>query len=69
MRYQAQVHQLSIPVPSGTLTADDMEAVIARFERAYEDRYGKGAGYSESGFELVTTRVDAYGETTKPGDS
>ena len=44
MRYQAQVHQLSIPVPSGTLTADDMEAVIARFERTYEDRYGKGAG-------------------------
>ncbi|MFB9807014.1 hydantoinase/oxoprolinase family protein [Haladaptatus pallidirubidus] len=66
MRYQAQVHQLSIPLPNGTLTAEDMEAVIARFERTYEDRYGKGAGYSESGFELVTTRVDAYGETTKP---
>lgn len=66
MRYQAQVHQLSVPVPSGDLTEADMEAVIEDFEQIYEERYGKGAGYSESGFELVTTRCDAYGATTKP---
>ena len=66
MRYQAQVHQLSVPVPDGDLSETDMEAVIDRFEEIYEERYGKGAGYSESGFELVTTRCDAYGTTTKP---
>lgn len=66
MRYQAQVHQLSVPVPSGELTEDDLEGVIAEFETLYEERYGEGAGYSESGFELVTTRCDAYSTTTKP---
>lgn len=66
LRYQAQVHQLSVPVPNGTLDEDDMDEVIDRFERAYEDRYGEGAGYSESGFELVTIRCDGYGETVKP---
>jgi len=66
MRYQAQVHQLSVPVPNGDLDDEDMEDVIAEFERLYEERYGEGAGYSESGFELVTTRCDAYGTTTKP---
>jgi len=38
-----------------------MQTVIDRFERAYEDRYGEGAGYIESGFELVTFRCDGYG--------
>lgn len=66
MRYQAQVHQLSVPVPGGELSEADMNAVVNEFESIYEERYGKGAGYSESGFELVTTRCDAYGATTKP---
>jgi N-methylhydantoinase A len=66
MRYQAQVHQLSVPVPNGDLTESDMDGVIENFEQIYEERYGEGAGYSESGFELVTTRCDAYGATTKP---
>jgi len=69
VRYQAQVHQLSVPVPAGALTGEDMQTVVDRFERQYEERYGEGAGYSESGFELVTTRCDAYGETTKPSRS
>lgn len=43
-----------------------MNEVIARFEQKYEDLYGEGAGASETGFELVTLRVDGYGSTTKP---
>lgn len=66
LRYKAQVHQLSVPVPDGDLTAEDIHYVTDAFETKYEERYGKGAGYSESGFELVTTRCDAYGATTKP---
>ena len=66
LRYQAQVHQLSVPVPSGDLDDDDLRAIIDRFEQAYEGRYGEGAGYSESGFELVTVRCDGYGRTVKP---
>lgn len=66
LRYQAQVHQVSVPVPNGRLDEQDMEEVIKRFERKYEDLYGEGAGYTESGFEMVTVRCDVSGQTTKP---
>jgi N-methylhydantoinase A len=66
LRYQAQVHQVSVPVPSGRLDESDMNDLITRFERRYEDLYGEEAGYSESGFEMVTIRCDVRGQTTKP---
>jgi N-methylhydantoinase A len=66
LRYQAQVHQVSVPVPDGRLDESDMDDLVAEFERRYEDLYGEGAGYSESGFEMVTIRCDVRGETTKP---
>lgn len=66
LRYGAQVHQIPVPVPNGTLDEDDMDDMIDRFERKYEELYGEGAGAHESGFELVAVRVDGYGHTTKP---
>ncbi|MFB1062658.1 hydantoinase/oxoprolinase family protein [Natrinema sp. H-ect4] len=66
LRYQAQVHQVSVPVPNGRLDESDMDTVVNRFERKYEDLYGEGAGYTESGFEMVTIRCDVSGRTTKP---
>ncbi|MFB6172891.1 MAG: hydantoinase/oxoprolinase family protein [Haloarculaceae archaeon] len=66
LRYQAQVHQVSVPVPNGRLDQDDVDDLIRRFEQKYETLYGEGAGYSESGFEMVTIRCDVRGETTKP---
>lgn len=66
LRYGAQVHQLPVPMPSGPFDEADIEAMITRFERKYEELYGEGAGASESGFELVAVRVDGYGRTTKP---
>lgn len=66
LRYGAQVHQLPVPMPGGTFDQDDIDDMIARFERKYEELYGEGAGASESGFELVAVRVDGYGQTTKP---
>ena len=64
--YGLQVHEVTVPVPGGTLTDDDLNEVIATFERKYEELYGEGAGASETGFELVTIRCDGYGPTTKP---
>jgi N-methylhydantoinase A len=66
LRYGAQVHQIPVPMPGGTLDRDDIDDMIARFEAKYEELYGEGAGASESGFELVAVRVDGYGRTTKP---
>jgi N-methylhydantoinase A len=64
--YGLQVHEVTVPVPSGELTQEDTQEVIARFEEKYEDLYGEGAGASQTGFELVTIRVDGYGESVKP---
>jgi len=66
LRYGAQVHQIPVSMPGGTLDEDDVDDMIARFEGKYEELYGKGAGARESGFELVAVRVDGYGRTTKP---
>lgn len=66
LRYGAQVHQIPVPMPGGTLDQDDIDDMIVRFEQKYEELYGEGAGASESGFELVAVRVDGYGRTTKP---
>ena len=66
LSYGMQVHEVTVPVPGGKLSEDDMEQVIGQFEQKYEDLYGAGAGASETGFELVTVRVDGYGATTKP---
>lgn len=66
LRYGAQVHQIPVPMPGGSLDETDIDEMIQRFEQKYEELYGEGAGASESGFELVAVRVDGYGETTKP---
>jgi N-methylhydantoinase A len=66
LSYGLQVHEVTVPVPSGELTEEDTQEVIARFEEKYEELYGEGAGASQTGFELVTVRVDGYGESVKP---
>lgn len=66
VKYGLQVHSLSVPVPSGTLTEEDMSDLVERFETLYEQRYGEGSGASETGFAITSLRVDGYGETPKP---
>jgi len=66
LRYQEQVHELSVSVPDGKLTEADIDDLIERFEQQYEERYGEGSGYSEAGFELATLRIDAYGSVQSP---
>ncbi len=66
LSYGMQVHEISVPVPNGNLSEDDVEQMVADFEQKYANRYGEGAGASETGFELVTIRVDGYGPQTKP---
>jgi N-methylhydantoinase A len=66
LSYGMQVHEVTVPMPDNDLDADDLEDMIARYEHKYEDLYGEGAGASETGFELVTLRVDGYGPTANP---
>jgi N-methylhydantoinase A len=66
MRYRRQTHELIIPVLERRINAEAVHALVDRFERAYEDAYGKGAGFREAGIEITTFRVDAIGRTAKP---
>jgi N-methylhydantoinase A len=66
MRYRMQTHELMIPVPPGRFNRELIRELVARFERAYEETYGEGAGYSEAGIEIETFRVEGLGRTLKP---
>jgi len=66
LKYGLQIHEVGVPVPSGTLSESDMELLVDRFEEQYEQLYGEDAGAEESGYEMVTIRCDGYGNTTKP---
>jgi N-methylhydantoinase A len=66
MRYRRQTHELIIPVPSGPLDSGAVRDLVERFERTYEDTYGKGSGFREAGVEITTFRVEGVGRTRKP---
>lgn len=67
MRYRRQLNELDIPVPAKRYTAKDIRAVMAEFEKKYEEVYGEGSAYQEAGIELISFQVDAIGRTAKPG--
>ncbi|MDE0341728.1 MAG: hydantoinase/oxoprolinase family protein [Deltaproteobacteria bacterium] len=68
MRYRYQVHELNVPLPTGTapLADADLERLYIDFDDAYEKAYGKGSGYREAGKEILTFRATAVGLLSKP---
>jgi hypothetical protein len=42
IRYRYQVHELNVPLASGTwrISADEMDQVYTRFDELYEQTYG-----------------------------
>jgi N-methylhydantoinase A len=66
MRYRGQVHEVRVPVAAGTLTAADVDALVADFERRYNRRYGRGAAYGQAGIEARTYVVRGVGALVKP---
>jgi N-methylhydantoinase A len=66
MKYKMQIHQLEVPVPTGTLGETDLEQIMLEFERIYESFYGKGSAYREAGVEIGLLKVDSIGKMVKP---
>ncbi len=66
MLYRRQSREIQVPAPSRPLQAGDMGKLVERFEKVYEDWYGKGTAYKEAGIELRRFRVDAIGRLPKP---
>lgn len=60
LRYKGQTNQLTIPIPDrSSIGQEDIDEVIAAFEKQYEMLYGRGARSTLSALELITIRVEA----------
>jgi N-methylhydantoinase A len=67
VRYQRQVHTITTPVEqSWPLDERGLEAIGARFEELYAERYGPEAGFREAGLELVGFRARAVVRLDRP---
>ena len=64
LRYRGQSHELAVTVPSGALTAADVERLRAQFHAAHERAYGYAA--LEDAIELINVRLAAVGLSPKP---
>ena len=62
IRYHGQAHHLDIPLAARP-SSDDVVAAIAAFEAEYEQLFGKGAGFREAGFEILSVRSVASHHT------
>jgi len=62
LRYTMQLAEVETPVPPGELDESGLEAVGVAFGELYERLYGKGAGFTEAGLQLITYRTRAVGE-------
>ncbi|MFI5283281.1 MAG: hydantoinase/oxoprolinase family protein [Candidatus Dormibacterales bacterium] len=60
-RYMAQVHVVEVPVEDVLEQEASAEKVFAAFDAKYEDLYGRGAGYSDAGRQIVTFRCRVWG--------
>jgi len=65
MQYQGQLHELEVSVPSGDLTAADVDDVVERFVRQYEQRYSSTARLPGAELEVVTVRSEPQGIVEK----
>ena len=66
LRYWGQVHEISVAIPPGALTAADAENIVPQFVGRYENKYGKGTSYGAAQLEAVTLEVKGIGMLDKP---
>jgi N-methylhydantoinase A len=64
LRYRGQSHELTVTVPTGALTLQDLERVHEQFHEAHARAYGYAA--REDPVELVNVRLTAIGVSPKP---
>ena len=64
IRYVGQGHEIPVPIPDGTLTADDRQAIYEDFDRVYRSLYGREG--PPVGLEALTWRVVSRGPRPAP---
>jgi N-methylhydantoinase A len=60
------VHEVFVEVPNKVLEADDVDALVDRFQEKYERLYGKGSALRGSGVEFTTLRTEVTLPVLKP---
>lgn len=63
LRYDGQEHSVRIPVPNVEINADEIDALIARFQDAYEREYTYRL---DAEVDLVTFHLVAFGSIDRP---
>lgn len=58
VRFHGQAHHLDVSLEDAPST-DDLAGMLLRFESEYEALFGKGAGFREAGFEILSVRAVA----------
>jgi N-methylhydantoinase A len=66
MKFSLQIHQVEVPVPGGTLTAEEAAAQVDRFIERYEETYGKGSAFAGAGCQISLCGVRARGRVRTP---
>ena len=61
IRFKGQVYELSIGLPGGRISEEQMAELPSRFLSRYEQTYGPGAGFPGAALELVSIRIRASG--------
>lgn len=61
LRYTAQLAEVSVEVPNGSLDATTVADTVAAFEKRYAELYGEGTGFSAAGIQAITFRVRGTG--------
>lgn len=64
MRYVGQTYEVETPIPSGTLTADDLPAIATAFHKCHEQEFGVSSDDFEPS--IVSLGVTAVGRTARP---
>ena len=66
LRFQGQEYELTLPMPSRALTADDLDVLAADFLALYERTYGEGTAWKGVPATMVNYSVTAVGRQQRP---
>jgi N-methylhydantoinase A len=67
VRYRGQAHHLDVPLArsSDETNSERLVTLLDRFERDYEVLFGRGAGFREAGFEVLSVRAIATAQDAR----
>jgi N-methylhydantoinase A len=57
IRFRGQTNHVDVPVGEGAFDAAAFADVARRFEKQYETLFGRGAAFSNAGYEILSVRV------------